>query len=66
MDRGAWLAIVHGVTKESDTTEHLHATNLYLTGYETEAQRHLAQNSMATQWLSERAGINIQAGKFKK
>ena len=24
MDRGAWLAIVHGVTKELDTTEQLH------------------------------------------
>ena len=22
MDRGAWLAIVHGVTKESDMTQH--------------------------------------------
>ena len=24
MDRGTWWAIVHGVTKESDTTEQLH------------------------------------------
>ena len=24
MDRGAWWATVHGVTKESDTTEHAH------------------------------------------
>ena len=40
MDREAWLAAVHGITKESDTTEHPHATNLYLTGYETEAWRH--------------------------
>ena len=24
MDRGAWWAVVHGVTKESDTTEHTH------------------------------------------
>jgi len=23
MDRGAWRAVVHGVTKESDTTERL-------------------------------------------
>ena len=23
MDRGAWQATVHGVTKESDTTEHV-------------------------------------------
>ena len=23
MDRGAWRATVHGVTKESDTTEHI-------------------------------------------
>ena len=28
MDRGAWWATVHGVTKESDTTEH---TLLYYT-----------------------------------
>ena len=27
MDRGAWWAAVHGVTKESDTTERL-STNL--------------------------------------
>ena len=40
MDRGAWLATVHGVTKESDIAEHPHATSLYLTGYETEASRH--------------------------
>ena len=26
MDGGAWLATVHGVTKESDTTEHKHIT----------------------------------------
>ena len=25
MDRGAWRATVHGVTKESDTTEHMRA-----------------------------------------
>ena len=24
MDRGAWQAMVHGVTKESDTAEHKH------------------------------------------
>ena len=24
MNRGAWWATVHGVTKESDTTEHTH------------------------------------------
>ena len=24
MDRGAWWATVHGVAKESDTTEHAH------------------------------------------
>ena len=24
MDRGAWQALVHGVAKESDTTEHTH------------------------------------------
>ena len=24
MDRGAWRAMVHGVTKESDTIEHKH------------------------------------------
>ena len=28
MDRGAWWATVHGVTKESDTTERLHCTSL--------------------------------------
>ena len=26
-DRGTWRAIVHGVTKESDTTEHLGEEN---------------------------------------
>ena len=25
MDRGAWWATVHGVTKESDLTEHAHS-----------------------------------------
>ena len=29
MDRGAWQAIVHGVTKESDMTEHLTYTHIY-------------------------------------
>ena len=27
MDRGAWEAIIHGVTKESDTTEQLNNNN---------------------------------------
>ena len=35
MDRGAWQATVHGVTKESDTTEqlstHRHASSTRLT-----------------------------------
>ena len=26
MDRGTWWATVHGVAKESDTTEHAHMT----------------------------------------
>ena len=30
MDRGAWWAIVHGVTKESDMTEPLYARTLLL------------------------------------
>ena len=29
MDRGAWWATVHRVTKESDTTELLHLTSLH-------------------------------------
>ena len=28
MDRGAWQATVHGVAKESDTTEQLNRNNL--------------------------------------
>ena len=28
MDRGAWQATVHGVTKESDTTEQLNKNNV--------------------------------------
>ena len=27
MDRGAWRTTVHGVAKESDTTEHTHSSN---------------------------------------
>ena len=27
MDRGAWWAMVHGVTKESDTTEQLNSSS---------------------------------------
>ena len=27
MDRGAWRTTVHGVAKESDTTEHAHSSN---------------------------------------
>ena len=33
MDRGAWWAIVHGVAKGSDTTEHTHThthTHVYI------------------------------------
>ena len=26
MDRGAWRAVVHGVTKQVDTTEYTHGT----------------------------------------
>ena len=29
LDRGAWLATVHGVSKESDTTEHTHTTAIF-------------------------------------
>ena len=29
MDRGAWWATVHGVTKESDMTEHAHMCALF-------------------------------------
>ena len=29
MDRGVWRAKVHGVTKESDTTEQLNNNNTY-------------------------------------
>ena len=34
MDRGCWWATVHGVAKESDTTEHEHDTyvNIYIVG----------------------------------
>ena len=28
MDRGAWWTVVHGVTKESDTTEGLNNNNM--------------------------------------
>ena len=28
MDRGAWYATVHGVTKDLDTTEHTHRGSL--------------------------------------
>ena len=28
MDRGAWWATVHGVTKESDTAERLNSSNI--------------------------------------
>ena len=31
MDREAWQATVHGVTKESDTTEQLHSLTLLYT-----------------------------------
>ena len=30
MDRGAWQVIVHGVAKESDTTERLHISSIIL------------------------------------
>ena len=30
MDRGTWWATVHGVAKESDTTERLHFTSLHM------------------------------------
>ena len=35
MDRGAWWATVHGVARESDTTEHTHThthTHMYKEG----------------------------------
>ena len=32
MDRGAWWATIHGVTKESDTTERLHFTSMHVKG----------------------------------
>ena len=31
MDRGAWRATVHGVAKESDTTEQPNNSNTYIT-----------------------------------
>ena len=31
MDRGAWRATVHGVAKESDTTEQPNNSNIYIT-----------------------------------
>ena len=34
MDRGTWWATVHGVAKESDTTERLHFTSLHFTSHD--------------------------------
>ena len=33
MDRGAWWTVVHGVTKESDTTEGLNNNNMNIILY---------------------------------
>ena len=33
MDRGVWWATIHGVTKESDVTDLLTHTHMYLTVY---------------------------------
>ena len=40
MDRGAWRATAHGVTKESDTTEQLTHTHTH-TLYNTDSESHL-------------------------
>ena len=41
MGRGAWWAIVHGVPKESDTTERLNTHTTYM--------RHLKQSNLQQQ-----------------
>ena len=38
MDREAWQATVHGVTKESDTTEHTH-TYIWKEGHDKDTSR---------------------------
>ena len=51
MDRGAWWAIVHGVPKELDTTEHLNNNNkLNLELYEF---LRAAPNELPQNWWTE-------------
>ena len=45
MDRGAWWAIVHGVEKESDMTEHVH------THTHTHTHTHMRIKSIFTKQL---------------
>ena len=48
MDRGAWQATVHGVIKESDTTERLKSNNSIPSGNKL----HLPHRSSAAGYLS--------------
>ena len=41
MDRGTWWATVHGVAKESDTTEQLHFLSFFTTRATWETLPHL-------------------------
>ena len=49
MDRGAWRATVHGVTRESDTTEH------YIYHLGQEYRRQVREEGSVDEWTSTEA-----------
>ena len=50
MDRGAWQATVHKVTKELDTTEHTHVYEHFSLASGTDSEKEMATHSSVLAW----------------
>ena len=56
MDRGAWQAIVHGVTKESDMTEYTH---MHILSQEAQSQQDIYVHQQSYQFLLWKINIKL-------